>query len=191
MYSNPIHPSSPHRTSLLVETQDVPIEPRATFYGGIWAGLVPLGVFLSLVLGLVIIGAPTTEGMIVAAMVGITAGMFFARDYGTYCERLFSLMANRVATVAIVCWLWAGAFSGLLSMSGLVEAIVWLGSQVGLQRRSVRRCDIRLLCCLCCLRWHRTGNCDRIHRRDVPRRHRAGCRPGRAVGRDRQRRRLR
>ena len=110
-----------------------PNEQRATFYGGIWAGLVPLAVFLVLVLGLVLLGAPTTEGMIVAAMIGVTAGMFFARDYGVYCERVFSLMANRVATVAIVCWLWAGAFSGILSMSGLVESIVWLGWMLGLQ----------------------------------------------------------
>ena len=108
-------------------------EPRATFYGGIWAGLVPLGVFLLLVLGLVLLGTPTTEGMIIAAMVGVTMGMFFARDYGIYCERVFSLMANRVATVAIVCWLWAGAFSGVLGASGLVEAMVWLGWTLGLQ----------------------------------------------------------
>jgi hypothetical protein len=40
--------------------------------------------------------------MIVAAMIGVTAGMLFARNYGVYCECVFSLMANRVATVAIV-----------------------------------------------------------------------------------------
>ena len=76
-------------------------EPHAKFYGGIWAGLVPLGVFLILVLGLVMLGAQTTEGMIIAAMVGISTGLFLARDYSVYCERVFSLMANRVATVAI------------------------------------------------------------------------------------------
>ncbi len=118
---------------MTLETSHPPTEPQATFYGGIWAGLVPLGVFLTLVLGLVFLGAPTTEGMIVAAMIGVTAGMFFARDYGVYCERVFSLMANRVATVAIVCWLWAGAFSGILGMSGLVEAVVWLGWSLGLE----------------------------------------------------------
>jgi Na+/H+ antiporter NhaC len=118
---------------LIVNSSQPANETRAEFYGGIWAGLVPLGVFLCLVLGLVVLGAPTTEGMIVAAMIGVTAGMFFARDYGVYCERVFSLMANRVATVAIVCWLWAGAFSGVLGMSGLVEAVVWLGWMLGLQ----------------------------------------------------------
>jgi Na+/H+ antiporter NhaC len=108
-------------------------EPHANFYGGIWAGLVPLGVFLILVLGLVMLGAQTTEGMIIAAMVGISIGLFLARDYSMYCERVFSLMANRVATVAIVCWLWAGAFAGILGASGLVEAIVWIGWTLGLQ----------------------------------------------------------
>ncbi len=69
--------------------------------------------------------------MIVAAMLGISLGMGFARNAAEYSERVFTLMANPVATVAVVCWLWAGAFAGILKESGLVEAIVWLGWQSG------------------------------------------------------------
>ena len=39
-------------------------------------------------------------------------------------------MADRTATVAIVAWLWAGTFSGILADSGLVEAIVWVAAQL-------------------------------------------------------------
>jgi len=38
----------------------------------------------------------------------------------------------RTSTVAVVCWLWAGAFSGILAGSGLVEAIVWVGWKLNL-----------------------------------------------------------
>ena len=69
--------------------------------------------------------------MILAAMLGISIGMVFARSAADYSERVFTLMANPVATVAVVCWLWAGAFSGILAKSKLVEAIVWLGWQSG------------------------------------------------------------
>ena len=109
------------------ETQTV------TFRGGAFAGLVPLGVFLIITLALVMLGAPTIEGMIVAAMLGISVGMLFAHSFSQYNERIFTLMANRVATVAIVCWLWAGAFAGILGDSKLVEAIVWLGWKSGLE----------------------------------------------------------
>lgn len=102
-------------------------EPELAFRGGPLAGVVPIAVFLLATGVLVIYRAPVVEGMILAAMLGISCGMFLARNVAEYSEQAFTLMANRVATVAVVCWLWAGAFSGILADSGLVEAIVWLG----------------------------------------------------------------
>jgi Na+/H+ antiporter NhaC len=101
--------------------------PRIEFRGGPAMSIVPLALFVLVTLVLVIFQAPKIEGMIVAAMIGISAGMVLARGMAAYNELIFSLMANRVATVAVVCWLWAGAFAGILGDSGLVEAIVWLG----------------------------------------------------------------
>jgi Na+/H+ antiporter NhaC len=97
------------------------------FRGGPTASILPLAVFLLITLILVIKGAPAVEGMIIASMIGISLGMILACNVADYSERVFTLMANRVATVAVVCWLWAGAFSGILANSGLVEAMVWLG----------------------------------------------------------------
>ena len=70
-------------------------EQRALFRGGPYAGMVPLGVFLAIAIYLVIRGAPTTEGMILAAMAGLSAGMFFSKNFAAYSELVFSLMANR------------------------------------------------------------------------------------------------
>jgi Na+/H+ antiporter NhaC len=105
---------------------------RLMFHVTPLASALPLLVFLAGATTLVIAGAPVVEGMILAAMLGISIGMLLARDRHAYTERVFSLMANRTATVAVVCWLWAGAFSGILGDSGLVEAIVWLGWQTNL-----------------------------------------------------------
>lgn len=102
------------------------------FRGGAAVSALPLACFLVGTMALVISGAPAVEGMILAAMLGISVGMVFARNVAEYSERVFSLMANRIATVAVVCWLWAGAFSGILANSRLVEAIVWLGWKLGL-----------------------------------------------------------
>lgn len=103
------------------------------FRGGPWAGVIPLAVFVAGTAFLVISGAPAVEGMILLAMLGISLGLGLARSVSKYSERIFSLMANRVATVAVVCWLWAGAFSGILADSGLVEAIVWAGAGLQLE----------------------------------------------------------
>lgn len=102
------------------------------FRGGPWAGVVPLAVFVGGTAVLVIGGAAVVEGMILLAMLGISLGMGLARSPARYSEQVFSLMANRIATVAVICWLWAGAFSGILADSGLVEALVWIGANLEL-----------------------------------------------------------
>lgn len=102
------------------------------FRGGSSMSVLPLVTFIVVTIILVIYGVPAVEGMIIAAMLGISIGMILARNFAEYSERVFSLMANRIATVAIVCWLWAGAFSGILANSGLVEAIVWIGWKLNL-----------------------------------------------------------
>lgn len=106
---------------------------RLEFRGGPMMSALPLMVFLIVTVVLVIAGAPTVEGMIIASMLGISAGMLVARDLAQYGEEVFSLMANRTVTVAVVCWLWAGTFSGIMAASGLVEAIVWLGWKMNLE----------------------------------------------------------
>ena len=105
---------------------------RLEFRGGPVTGALPLAVFILGTAALVIFGEPVVEGMIIASMAGISAAMLLARDVRAYCERIFGLMANRIATVAVVCWLWAGAFSQMLGESGLVEGIVWMGQHVEL-----------------------------------------------------------
>ncbi len=108
------------------------MKERIEFRGGAWLSVVPLAVFILATACLVIAGAPVVEGMIVAAMAGISLGMMLARKPALYTERVFALMADRTATVAIVAWLWAGMFSKILADSGLVEAIVWVGANLHL-----------------------------------------------------------
>ncbi|MEZ6061293.1 MAG: Na+/H+ antiporter NhaC family protein [Planctomycetaceae bacterium] len=107
-------------------------EADVHFRGGAVASVVPMAVFLIATIALVVHGAPHVEGMILAAMLGISCGMCFAKNLAVYSEQSFALMANRVATVAVVCWLWAGAFSGIMADSGMVQAIVWIGEKLNL-----------------------------------------------------------
>ncbi|MBN2290524.1 MAG: Na+/H+ antiporter NhaC family protein [Candidatus Glassbacteria bacterium] len=107
-----------------------------SFRGGALTSVVPLAVFLAATVALVLTGKAEVEGMVLAAMLGISLGMIFVRSAAEYSERVFSLMANRIGTVAVVCWLWAGAFSGILADSGLVEAIVWVGWKLDLTGRT-------------------------------------------------------
>ncbi len=108
------------------------MQERLEFRGGPWVSVLPLAVFILGTTGLVIAGAPDVEGMIIVAMGGISLGLILARKPALYTDRVFALMADRTATVAIVAWLWAGTFSKILADSGLVEAIVWVGAKAHL-----------------------------------------------------------
>ncbi len=107
-------------------------DQKVKFRGGIWTCTIPLLTFLAVTMALVIAGAPKEEGMILGAMLGLSLGMLFVKSPAQYSERVFTLMANRTATVAVVCWLWAGVFAGILSHAGLVESTVWIGWKMGL-----------------------------------------------------------
>ncbi|MFH1069477.1 MAG: Na+/H+ antiporter NhaC family protein [Candidatus Glassbacteria bacterium] len=100
---------------------------RINFRGGTYVSVIPIATFILLTIVLVITGEAGVKSMIIAAMFGISLGMPFATNVADYNEKVFALMANSVAGVAVICWLWTGAFSGILADSGLVEAIVWLG----------------------------------------------------------------
>jgi len=75
---------------------------QLVFRGGMWGSVIPLVVFLLFRLTLVIAGAPKEEGMIIGAMIRLSLGMLFVTNVAAYSECIFSLMANRTATVAVV-----------------------------------------------------------------------------------------
>lgn len=108
------------------------MQPPLEFRGRSWLSLIPMIVFIVGTAHLVIAGAPKVEGMIVVAMAGISLGLLAARRPAVYTERVFVLMADHTAMVAIVAWLWAAMFSKILMDSGLVEAIVWVGANLHL-----------------------------------------------------------
>lgn len=121
-----------NNTPFVTRGSETHLEKRISFRGGAFTCALPLVIFITITIALLVNDMIAVEGMIIAAMLGISLGMLPARSIAQYSERVFSLMANRIATVAIVCWLWAGAFSGILAESGLVEAIVWLGLKLEL-----------------------------------------------------------
>lgn len=103
--------------------------PLLTFRGGKAASAVPLAFFVLWAIAISVAGAPDTNGLILGAVIGITLGMFLCRDpWAVYAQRVFEGMADRIASVTIVAWFWAGMFASVLQAGGLVEGLVWLGS---------------------------------------------------------------
>ncbi|UCG53231.1 MAG: Na+/H+ antiporter NhaC family protein [Candidatus Latescibacterota bacterium] len=103
-------------------------EPRLRFRGGKAVSALPLVFFIGWAIAICVAGAPDENGLILGAAIGLVFGMFACRDrWWDYAEAVFAGMANRIATVAIVAWFWAGMFAQVLREGGLVDGLVWLG----------------------------------------------------------------
>ena len=106
------------------------MQPTLTFYLGRFGAAVPLLVFVVWAISISVAGAPSEHGLILGMIVGLTLGMFLCTSsWAEYANSIFTGMANPVATVTIIAWFWAGMFAQVLRVGGLVDGLVWLGSQ--------------------------------------------------------------
>jgi Na+/H+ antiporter NhaC len=102
--------------------------PTLRFRGGKAMSAVPLLYFVAWAISICVAGAPDENGLILGAVIGITVGMWLCKDrWWNYAEEVMTGMANRVATVTILAWFWAGMFAQVLRAGGLVDGLVWLG----------------------------------------------------------------
>jgi Na+/H+ antiporter NhaC len=98
------------------------------FRFGKGASAIPLIFFIVWAITICVAGAPSENGLILGAVIGLTVGMFLCKDaWSSYAEQVFVGMANRIAAVTIVAWFWAGMFAQVLRQGGLVDGLVWLG----------------------------------------------------------------
>jgi len=103
-------------------------DQRLSFHLGKVASAVPLLFFIVWAITICVAGAPSENGLILGAVIGLTIGMFLCKDrWSAYAEEVFAGMANKIAAVTIVAWFWAGMFAQVLRVGGLVDGLVWLG----------------------------------------------------------------
>lgn len=77
-------------------------------------------------------GAPDVRGLALGIIIGLGLTMLLVKgDRWDFCEAIYTGMANRIGTVTIVAWLWAGMFAQVLRAGGLVDGLVWLGMVSG------------------------------------------------------------
>jgi Na+/H+ antiporter NhaC len=98
------------------------------FRGGKALSALPLVFFVVWAITICVAGAPDENGLILGIAMGLTFGMFFCKDrWWDYAEEVMAGMANKIATVTIMAWFWAGMFAQVLQAGGLVDGLVWLG----------------------------------------------------------------
>lgn len=98
------------------------------FRGGVAVSALPMVFFIIWAITICLSGAPDVKGLALGIIVGLGLAMLLVKgNRWDYCEAIYTGMANRIGTVTIVAWLWAGMFAQILRSGGLVDGLVWLG----------------------------------------------------------------
>ncbi|MEX0331571.1 MAG: Na+/H+ antiporter NhaC family protein [Puniceicoccaceae bacterium] len=104
------------------------------FRGGVAISALPMVFFIIWAITICLRGAPDVRGLALGIIIGLGLAMALVKgSRWDYCEAIFTGMANRIGSVTIVAWLWAGMFAQVLRAGGLVDGLVWLGMASNVQ----------------------------------------------------------
>lgn len=102
------------------------------FYGGRGMSLLPFAIFIVMIITTTFIWASISDGALwVPAFSALIIPFFFAKDKKYYSEVIIEGMASKDCLVPIVCWIFAGAFSRVLRVSGLASGIAGVAAGFG------------------------------------------------------------
>jgi len=99
------------------------------FRFGPLGSLAPFLSFLILVMICIYFGVPTINSLLLCVLIGLIIGIAFAKNIYQYCEAICEGMASKLAGVAVICWLYADLYGGMLRSAKIAEGLIWLGHE--------------------------------------------------------------
>lgn len=107
--------------------------PPLPFRFGLPGAAVPLLVFAAGAAWLGFSGAPDERGLWPVLIAALGTGLLLARRAADYSAAVIRGMSRPIVMLMVMAWLLAGIFSVLLRESGLVDALVWGGGELGVR----------------------------------------------------------
>jgi Na+/H+ antiporter NhaC len=106
--------------------------PSLQVRGGIAGAFAPFALFLAGVAWLAVSGAPDERGFWPILLAALALGLMLARDRQCYADTMLTGMAQPLVMVMVMAWLLSGVLSTVLAAAGLVQALVWITTTLGL-----------------------------------------------------------
>ena len=102
----------------------IPLE----FHGGVFGALLPFLLFIVGVITIALSGAPDERGFWPVLIVAIGLGLILCKDRSGFSEVVISGMSQRIVMIMITAWILASIIGVLMTITGFVEALIWLSS---------------------------------------------------------------
>ena len=103
------------------------------FHLGLAGAAAPILVFAAGAAWLGFSGAPDERGLWPVLLGALGVGLLVARSASAYSAAALRGMSRPIVMLMVAAWLLAGVFSVVLRESGLVHALVWAGSELGVR----------------------------------------------------------
>ena len=101
------------------------------FHFGLVGAAAPILVFAAGAAWLGFSGAPDERGLWPVLLGALGVGLLLARSASAYSAAALRGMSRPIVMLMVAAWLLAGVFSVVLREAGLVHALVWAGSELG------------------------------------------------------------
>lgn len=102
------------------------------FYGGLLGALIPFIVFIIGVVFIALSGAPDEKGFWPVLILAMSLGLILAKDRTAFSEVVISGMSQKIVMIMIMAWMLASIIGILMTLTGFVEALIWLSNQLSL-----------------------------------------------------------
>ncbi len=114
----------------LEETQEK--LPQIEFYGGAFGALLPFFVFVSGVIIIALSGAPDERGFWPVLILALGLGLILCKDRTAFSEAVISGMSQKIVMIMITAWILASIIGVLMTLTGFVEALIWISDYLQL-----------------------------------------------------------
>lgn len=102
------------------------------FYGGLLGALIPFIIFIVGVVIIALSGAPDEKGFWPVLISAISSGLILAKDRTAFSEVIIAGMSQKIVMIMIMAWMLASIIGILMTLTGFVEALIWLSDQLSL-----------------------------------------------------------
>ncbi|MFD0799419.1 Na+/H+ antiporter NhaC family protein [Maribacter chungangensis] len=106
--------------------------PKLHFYGGVFGALLPFVIFVTGVITIALSGAPDERGFWPILILALGLGLILCKDRTAFSEAVIAGMSQKIVMIMITAWILASIIGILMTLTGFVEALIWLAHQVNL-----------------------------------------------------------
>ncbi len=103
-----------------------------TFYGGIIGAMLPFILFVTGVIYIALSGAPDERGFWPVLIAALGLSLLLSKDKNAFSETVIKGMSEPIVMIMITAWMLASTIGVLMTITGFVEALTWIASQLSI-----------------------------------------------------------